>query len=495
MFEGLLFLLFLLTRLLNLTLLPIFNDESIYLSWGWGEIHTGNLYYSLFDGKQPLLMWIFGFAQNIFPDPLFAGRIVSVLLGFFTALGIYFLGKKYFSKKVGLFAVLLYIIIPIFTFYDRQALMESAISTVGVWSLYMVLRGIETLAFKYFIFLGILFGLGLFIKSNAILFLLPTIPILFLSLKKKSATAKRELMRNFLYSIIMSQFILLPLYMERNFSNILTMNSRYSYTFKELLTFPFISWLSHFKDTIELLFVYLTPLVTLSIVGGIYKITREKDQIRRYILLWFITPLLFFILTVKNPSPRYIVSLLPISTLFASYGLFSFFKKNQLIIVAFFICAIPLYLTIMQITNPVGYFQILEKVTQFSQKYEYVTGWPSGYGIAETVDILKNKSKNTKIKVGIRVDSGNPEDAMVTYFHSSHNIDLINFDIKTLQKKDLTADCLVSSTPFYFVSRDNQLAGMDKYLILEEKFVKPYSNRYVGIYVLQPGCKGKTVHF
>ena len=41
-------------RLVNLTKLPIFNDEAIYLDWGWRETHrAGFLYYSLYDAKQP----------------------------------------------------------------------------------------------------------------------------------------------------------------------------------------------------------------------------------------------------------------------------------------------------------------------------------------------------------------------------------------------------------------------------------------------------------
>ena len=57
--------LYFLIRLINLTLLPIFNDESIYLHWAWHETRTGDLYYSLYDAKQPFLMWFFGIFENI----------------------------------------------------------------------------------------------------------------------------------------------------------------------------------------------------------------------------------------------------------------------------------------------------------------------------------------------------------------------------------------------------------------------------------------------
>ena len=94
-------------RVINLTKLPIFNDESIYLDWGFRETHNpGFLYYSLYDAKQPLLMWIFGLFETIFSDPLFAGKLVSVLTGFITLLGLYKLSIEIFSKKLGFYPFL-----------------------------------------------------------------------------------------------------------------------------------------------------------------------------------------------------------------------------------------------------------------------------------------------------------------------------------------------------------------------------------------------------
>jgi 4-amino-4-deoxy-L-arabinose transferase-like glycosyltransferase len=100
--HPLLFLLlfYFITHLINLTAIPIFNDESIYLDWGWRETHTpGYLYYSLYDGKQPLLMWLFGIAAHILPDPLFAGRFISVICGALTLIGVYTLTLLLLSRK------------------------------------------------------------------------------------------------------------------------------------------------------------------------------------------------------------------------------------------------------------------------------------------------------------------------------------------------------------------------------------------------------------
>ncbi len=114
-FLAILVIVYFFVHLINLTFLPIFNDESIYLDWAWSNTHMpGHLYDSLLDAKQPLMVWIFTFFENFFADPLFAGRFASIIIGCVSAFGIYVLTKKIFSKQIALTAALLYTVTPIF---------------------------------------------------------------------------------------------------------------------------------------------------------------------------------------------------------------------------------------------------------------------------------------------------------------------------------------------------------------------------------------------
>jgi len=82
-------LLFFLLRLTNLTLLPIFADEAIYIRWAQVMKNEPTLrFLPLSDGKQPLYMWILMVILKFFPDPLLAGRVVSVIAGFGSLIGI-----------------------------------------------------------------------------------------------------------------------------------------------------------------------------------------------------------------------------------------------------------------------------------------------------------------------------------------------------------------------------------------------------------------------
>ena len=191
-------------RLINLTKLPVFNDESIYLDWGYREIHNpGFLYYSLYDAKQPLLMWIFGIFESFFYNPLFGGRLVSVITGFITFAGIYKLSKYLFSKQIGLIGIFTYSVIPVFSFFDRQALMESSIAAVGIWSGYFFLKNLNAYKSKSAIILGIILGLGFFIKSTSLIFLFSYLFLSFILLfiSRNKASGRRKFNEDAVYKV------------------------------------------------------------------------------------------------------------------------------------------------------------------------------------------------------------------------------------------------------------------------------------------------------
>ncbi len=72
--------LFLLTRLAHLTIIPIFNDEAIYISWAKiinEDLHDIWLPIKV-DNSKPLFLWLIAIFLNLFENPLWAARFVSV---------------------------------------------------------------------------------------------------------------------------------------------------------------------------------------------------------------------------------------------------------------------------------------------------------------------------------------------------------------------------------------------------------------------------------
>src|SRR6266566_3301927 len=95
-----LILLYFITRLTHILSLPIFTDEAIYIRWAQIAMRDPAWrFISLTDGKQPMFVWIAMILLRFIHNPLLAGRTVSVIAGFFTMVGMYFLGSEIFKNK------------------------------------------------------------------------------------------------------------------------------------------------------------------------------------------------------------------------------------------------------------------------------------------------------------------------------------------------------------------------------------------------------------
>ena len=120
---------YLLLRLLTLTQLPIFTDEAIYMRWAQIAKNDASWrFISLTDGKQPLYIWLSIIAMRFISEPLIAGRLVSVIAGVITMIGLFFLGKEIFKNRwVGIVSAVLYALFPFALVYDRMALYDTLV--------------------------------------------------------------------------------------------------------------------------------------------------------------------------------------------------------------------------------------------------------------------------------------------------------------------------------------------------------------------------------
>src|SRR5688572_8408086 len=101
-------------RIYNLTILPVFADEAIYIRWSQIMSSEPTLrFLPLSDGKQPFFMWILMFFVKRLDDPLFAGRMISAVSGMGSMVGLFFLTYYLFKSKLSaLLAVFLWALSP-----------------------------------------------------------------------------------------------------------------------------------------------------------------------------------------------------------------------------------------------------------------------------------------------------------------------------------------------------------------------------------------------
>lgn len=228
------------SRLYNLLSLPIFTDEAIYTRWM--QIAANDpawRFISLTDGKQPLYIWLSMFLLPYVSDPLLAGRLVSVFAGFFTMIGLFFLGWELFKKRwIGLLSAMIYLVYPFGLVYDRMALYDSLVGTFAVWGLYVVVVMVRRLHWKWAVVLGLVSGLGALNKTNSFftIYLLP-VSLLILDWKKKGL---RRLVQWVLYSVV-AAVIMYGIYSVLRISPFFYIIAQKNTTF----VYPLNEWLQH----------------------------------------------------------------------------------------------------------------------------------------------------------------------------------------------------------------------------------------------------------
>lgn len=486
----LLFLVFLFTRFYRLIQVPIFNDEAIYLDWGWREVTKPNmLFYSLYDAKQPLVMWLFGVSQVLLSDQLFAGRLVAVIFSVATFVGIWAIGKKLLSKSGTATALLLYTVIPLFTFFDRQALMEGPLAAIIVWAVYAYIAYSSSLSPFWPVFIGVVLGIGFFIKTSILLPVLMIMGWLTLDL----FTQKKKQQRIIDYGVVLGSglFVALPILFQPLFWQTLHSNDRYVLTLGDYLSFPLSTWILNNVVFVEAFFVHITFGIGIAIGLGAWKGPKMIRKISYSIGLI----LIFVLLTSRGLTERYMVSYLPLLVLPAAWMISSLLKQKMMGIIAVVVIIAPaILLTTLQLFSLEKYFQILSYVPSSGLK-EYYRGYTSGYGVSEVVAYLSQVAETEKIFVGVALNTGNPESAVIAYFHKHPNVLTGYFDIAMFKDVDLSQySCVTAALPIYFVSRDEQLAGLDRFLFKRISYENPHSPNSFGIYRAQIPCKERPFY-
>jgi hypothetical protein len=490
----LLFLLYFFSRLLNIFSLPIFNDEAIYLHWGQIMTQTPNPFYSLFDGKPPL------FVQNLPLDPLLSGRGVSIIFGAFTLLGILKICQLLkFSSRGQTIAGLLYITSPLILFFDRMAIFDSPVSTIFIWVLFLSLsltrchleRGLTSLnslklsesTLRHLPFtiisLGLIQGIGLWLKGTSQFFLyLPfIIPLITLLVDKDRNKARQEFFI-FLVSFILAQILFIPVRLQPLFAQYTKREGDFLIPLAAI--FKTDAWLNNLQLAALTLFIFLTPFVIFFAFKGFFHLFKKDRKTALIIVSFSVIPLIVEIFMARYFLTRYyLFAFLPILLLSAS----AFDKiTKKIYLPLLLVLFLPLFLSLSTIINPlttlktIGFNSLLK--TDF---WQYVSGWPSGYGVKEASDWLNTESQKQPIVVITRADSGNPEDAMFVYL--SKNKRLMLAQISRQPTPEELAP--LKNIPVYFVSRGNQLLNMEKSLTEKVIFKKPLGNEFVGIYELK----------
>jgi len=441
------------TRLINLTIIPVFVDEAIYIRWAQVMRAVSTLrFLPLSDGKQPLFMWLIMPFLKIFSDPLVAGRLVSVGAGLGTMVGIFTLSLLLFKKKeVAFLGAILYLISPFTFFFDRLALADGLLSFFGIWVIVGAVGLAKEKRLDLAMITGVLLGLGLITKSPALFFalLLPTTIILNGRMMMRPYNiVKLVFLWGVVYLFGFAIYNILRLGPE--FQMIAIRNKDYVFSFREVLSHPLNPFWGNLKSVIEWFWIFLTPLSFVSaITGGVLVLKRHLKE-GGLLWLWLLIPLLGQSAVAKVYTARYILFTVPIFLIFAAYLLWKIFSSlksrwiTTLVLIVFFV--VPVYQIALLLVNPQKAW--LPK----NERYGYLEIWTAGYGIKEAADYLREVAKKENVLVGTEGYFGTLPEGLQIYLEKAPRVTVIGLGEPIREISNRLTSGLINNSVFLLVN-------------------------------------------
>lgn len=431
------------SRFQNLTSIPVFGDEAIYIRWAQIIQSEETLrFIPQTDGKQPLFMWVNAATQKLIQNPLASGRIVSVFAGFGLILALFFTTaiflnfqsketdilkfikdstNKYFYPSV--FTSLIYCLLPFSFFFDRLATADTLLSFFGLTSLLFSFLLVKYPRLDLSLILGFILGLSWLTKSPAIYFIVLSI-FTFILLNFK----KIKLIFLPLISTAISFLIYNILRLGPQFSQITIRNKDYVWPISEVLKHPFDPLKPHLLDTFHLYNQYISwPLIIFALIGLIlfFKNFRNwKLEIRNFIILscWWFLPLIANAAIAKVFTARYILFTLPPLIILISIGFSNFLNriKSNLLKIILFIAVFILNINFIYKISTNPFHQKL-----YSTEQGYLSDWTSGWGIKESADYLKQQAQVANVIVGTEGNFGTLPDGLQIYCNKIPQLTII----------------------------------------------------------------------
>ena len=348
---------FILTRLYHLLVLPPFMDEMIYTRWLQTIKTTGDWLLPLKEfGWEPLGIWTASLINRIISDPVFSLRLNSVIFSGLSLIMVY--------KLSGRTAVLFYVLSPIILFHDRLGLRgDNPVILAALMVFFGLKERLEAKKPSAAIWIGLGIALGLFAKTTAAA--LPIVVALsYLWFRPKLKPID-------FISGVLSTVPVLFYGLTGTLGQVI--NKQNTFVGEALVK-------NNLLQIGPWLYQYLTWPVLLLVIGGL--LVSRKNR-----LLWlsWLVPLFLLIVSAKILFPRYLLPMVPFLLIYAASG-FSWLKQKlpkslRPLLIIFLLAPAWFSWQIMQNSAAAALPEI--------DKWQYITGWPSGYGVKELTDYLK----------------------------------------------------------------------------------------------------------
>jgi len=388
---ALLFALYLATRICGIGLLPIFLDETLHVRWALLIAQGEKSWDATWKWGRALTIWLGALVSPWAEDLLQANRLVSVALGAVTLVATVEIARRLLGERPALLAGLFYVLCPFTLFHDRMALTEAGLSAFTALTLLFSIRVAESGRRRFAVLAGLSFALAVLVKALGVLALpIPLVTVLVLGPVRARLSA-----------LALGYAVGLPIAGWAFRSFVATENAQHM---AELFTGGGGAFATRLGSSLAegggWLWTWCTPpLILLGLAGAALAVAR-RDRRTLLLALLAVYPLVAFSSVLSWRMPRYLLpAAVPLLVLAA--GTLDFLvtrvlswtpeaardrARPWLTAAAAVLVLVPaLRLDRALWTDPA------RAAMPEADRFQYVLGWPSGYGVRETEQLVRDE--------------------------------------------------------------------------------------------------------
>ena len=439
-------------RVVNLGALPIFFDEAGYTRAAQiaGTLPRPVLWLiSLNYGAPPLFSWLAAPFTRLIPDPLLATRLASAVIGTMGLLVIWAAGRALWGSMAALLAAALYALCPFVLFYNRIALLDGLVATCGAGALFFALELSRHARTRDALALALCLAAGMLTKIFAVsMLLLPVLAVVAAWPAQRRAVRRKALPAALLGLLPLALLLLTP-----QGGGLLSATHTHAHAVAQ----PLAVIVRQLATWAQALWLYLTlPVLALAVLG-LWTMRHERAArlLGPWALLGGLPPAL---VPGAFLAPRYFlyiaVPILLLSTrglLAVAAGLPPHSRRVPAKRVRSWdprLSRAPLWLLVLcgaaLTATPAAAadFTMIGTPSQTPlvafDRWQYVTGWPSGYALMHVVTYLHRQEAHGPITV-ISSMYNPPGDALIVLLGHDRTITPTNVDFSALRRHPLRA--------------------------------------------------------
>lgn len=385
---------YLASRIYAVTHIPIFIDEAIHVDWARATAESYPAPDPGYEGKWfSIKLFALAVTQPFRLNDLIAARLAVVVVSLTTLLAFYLLGRELFSPRVGMFSCLFFLVLPFTVIYTSLAMTDGLQLAFGAWAILLAVRLARAPHWSYVVALPVLLAGAILAKFSAMLLLaVPVAAILLLTPPKQWLRGVARVVPTFLAALG-----LLAWYYSSGLLQIVRMKTIHNFN-----GFTDQVW-TNSTLACGWLWGLLTPSVcVLAVIAGGWLLVRERSRVGLFVLTLLGITVLPYVFISKVWYPRYLLLavipvVLAISQLLVAVASLveqRWRPRRTLVRAVFIFIALSAFCWPM-LRSAAVLFALPRAELPADERFQLVTGWPSGYGVQELATFLEKQSATT----------------------------------------------------------------------------------------------------